>query len=235
MAIDTNPVPAAPRTLPSRQVGALAAFALIVGLAMGTLIPTAQTSQSRTPVSAPTSSPTAAMGNAHMPSMSDMKEMAAKQAAPIVEKLKSDPNNVTLLVQVAGIYHITHQFAQAAGWYQKAVQIDPKNVPIRTKLAISLFRAGDTDGAINQLNQGLAIDPRDVNSLFNLGMIRLQGKGDAKGALAAWQLLLKSNPQLSADRKAVVVKLMGDVMTTVNGQPGMEGVRSNGKHKSRID
>jgi cytochrome c-type biogenesis protein CcmH/NrfG len=233
MAIETNPEPAAPRTLPSRQVGALAAFALIVGLAMGTLIPTAQSSQSRTPA-VPASSP-AAMGNGHMPSMSDMKQMADKQAAPLVEKLKSDPNNVTLLVQVGGIYHITHQFAQAAGWYQKAVQIDPKNVPIRTKFAISLFRAGDTDGAIDQLNQGLAIDPKDVNSLFNLGMIRLQGKGDAKGALAAWQLLLKSNPQLSADRKAVVVKLMGDVMATTNGQPGMEGVRSNDKHKSRID
>ncbi|HSY02746.1 MAG TPA: tetratricopeptide repeat protein [Acidobacteriaceae bacterium] len=234
MAIETNPEPAAPGTLPSRQVGALAAFALIVGLAIGTLIPTAQTSESRSPAS-PTASPAAAMGNAHRPSMDDMKQMADKQAAPLVEKLKSDPNNVTLLVQVGGIYHITHQFAQASGWYAKAVQIDPKNVPIRTKLAISLFRAGDTDGAIDQLNQGLAIDPRNANSLFNLGMIRLQGKGDAKGALAAWQLLLKSNPQLSADRKAVVVKLMGDVMTTMNGQPGMEGVSSNDKHKSRID
>ncbi|MGC2619288.1 MAG: tetratricopeptide repeat protein [Acidobacteriaceae bacterium] len=230
MAIETNPG-SAPRTLPSRQVGALAAFALLIGLAVGTLIPTAQTSESQTLSAAPS----AAMGNAHMPSMGDMKQMADKQAAPLLEKLKSDPNNITLLVQIGGIYHITRQYADAAGWYQKAVALDPKNVPIRTKLAISLYRAGDPDGAIEELNQGLAVDPKDVNSLFNLGMIRLQGKDDAQGALAAWQQLLKSNPQLSPDRKAVVVKLISDVMTTMNGQPSTKGARSNDQLKPSID
>ena len=42
-------------------------------------------------------------------------------------------------------------------------------------------------------------------------MIKWQGKQDGSGALAAWQELLKSNPQLSADRKATVQKLMADV------------------------
>jgi len=42
-------------------------------------------------------------------------------------------------------------------------------------------------------------------------MIRWHGKQDGRGALAAWQELLKSNPQLSADRKATVQKLMADV------------------------
>jgi cytochrome c-type biogenesis protein CcmH/NrfG len=67
------------------------------------------------------------------------------------------------------------------------------------------------DGAIGQLEQALRNDPKDANSLFNLGIIKWQGKQDGKGALAAWQELLKSNPQLSADRKAEVQKLMADV------------------------
>jgi cytochrome c-type biogenesis protein CcmH/NrfG len=66
------------------------------------------------------------------------------------------------------------------------------------------------DGAISQLQQALHYDPKDANALFNLGMIKWQGKQDGKGALAAWQELLKSNPQLSADRKATVQKLMTD-------------------------
>jgi cytochrome c-type biogenesis protein CcmH/NrfG len=41
--------------------------------------------------------------------------------------------------------------------------------------------------------------------------MKLQGKKDAKGALAAWQLLLNSNPQLDANRKARVQKLIADV------------------------
>jgi len=63
-------------------------------------------------------------------------------------------------------------------------------------------------------------------------MIRLQGKRDNVGALAAWQRLLKSNPQLSADRKATVLKLMADVMTTLGDQKGNAGAGNNVGHKS---
>ena len=70
---------------------------------------------------------------------------------------------------------------------------------------------GDVEAAISQLQQGLHYDPKDANSLFNLGMIKWKGKQDSEGALAAWRELLKSNPQLSVDRKATVEKLIADV------------------------
>jgi cytochrome c-type biogenesis protein CcmH/NrfG len=167
------------------------------------------------------------MGGGHVPSLAEMKQMADKQAMPLLQKLKSDPNNSSVLVQVGAIYHGGHQFKEAASYYARAAQADPKNVAIRTKLASSLYRDGDVDGAIAQLNQALAFDPKDANSLFDLGMIKLKGKQDGKGALAAWQLLLKSNPQLSEDRKAVVVKMMAQVMTMLGDQHGTEGAPVN--------
>ena len=151
--------------------------------------------------------------------------MADKQAAPLLEKLKNDPRNSALLMQVGAIYHTTHQFKEAAAYYGKAVEVDPRNVALHTKLASSLYRAGDVDGAIAQLNRALSYEPNDANSLFDIGMIRLQAKGDGKGALAAWQKLLKTNPQLSADRKATVQKLMADVLTTLGDQRGIKGAR----------
>jgi cytochrome c-type biogenesis protein CcmH/NrfG len=42
-------------------------------------------------------------------------------------------------------------------------------------------------------------------------MIKWQGKQDSQGALAAWRELLKRNPELSAERKATVQKLMAEV------------------------
>jgi cytochrome c-type biogenesis protein CcmH/NrfG len=154
-----------------------------------------------------------------------MKQAADKQAAPLLDKLKGEPNSSALLAQVGAIYHGSHQFKEASAYYGKAVQIDPTNVALRNKLASSLYRSGDVDGAIGQLNQALSYAPKDANSLFNLGMIRLQGKGDGKGAVAAWQQLLKSNPQLSEDRKADVQKLMANVLTTMGNQHGTEGAR----------
>ena len=77
-----------------------------------------------------------------MPGPGHMQQMADKQAAPLLEKLKSDPNNSALLSQVGAIYHTTHQFKQAADYYDRALQADPKNVAIRTKLASSLSPHG---------------------------------------------------------------------------------------------
>ena len=71
--------------------------------------------------------------------------------------------NSVLLSQVGTIYHTTHQFKQAADYYKKAVQADPKNIALRTKLASSLYRSGDSDEAIKQLNQALRDDPNDAN------------------------------------------------------------------------
>jgi tetratricopeptide (TPR) repeat protein len=165
-----------------------------------------------------------AMGG-HVPSLQNMKQMADSKAAPLLAKLKNDPNNTGLLDQVGAIYHSTHQFKEAAAYYDKAVQVDPKSVPYRTKLAISLYRSGDVDGAIAQLNRSLSYDPKDANSLFDLGMIRLQGKQDSKGALAAWRQLLRSNPQLSADRRATVQELMANVTTTAGNPRAVEGAQ----------
>jgi len=224
---------------PWTRVYLKAAICLVVGLAVGYLLRGSRSSASSVlPAAsvAKSSVRAGAMGAREMPGgAGHMQQMADKQAAPLLERLKSDPNNSALLIQVGGIYHTTHQFKQAAEYYDKALQVDPKNVAIRTKLASSLFRMGDADGAIAQLNQALSYDPKDANALFDLGVVKLNGKRDSKGALAAWQRLLKSNPQLSADRKATVQKLMAAVMTTLSDQNGIEGAGSHDGHKSDIN
>jgi cytochrome c-type biogenesis protein CcmH/NrfG len=196
----------------AKQVYGMAVICLVVGLAIGYLFRGSQSPAPAPP--AAKAQPAAPAGmSGHMPSLEEMKQMADKKAAPLLEKLKKDPNNSDLLIQVGNLYKATHQFKDAAGYYDKALQVDPKNVAIRTEMASCLYYQGDADGAISQLQQSLHYDPKDANSLFNLGMIKWQGKKDSKGALAAWQELLKSNPQLSAERKATVQKLMADAKT----------------------
>jgi cytochrome c-type biogenesis protein CcmH/NrfG len=228
MANETTTAPAADASIAAKRVYVLAILFLVAGLAAGYLL-TGSSASPAQPAAAPAS---ARAGSGHPITMADMKQMADKQAAPLLDKLKGDPNNVALLTQVAAIYHISHQFSDAASYYGRASQADPKNVAVRTRFAISLYRSGDVDGAIAQLNQALSDDPKDANCLFNLGMIRLQGKGDAKGALAAWQTLLKTNPQLSADRRAAVQTLMAQTAQNVGDQHAAGGTSNHDRHKS---
>jgi len=229
----TPPVPAMP-TLRAAQVYAMAAFCLAVGLGIGYLMRGSQLAALSTKSVAHATAPTTATSgkpSGHRPSLDEMRQMADKQAAPLLEKLKSNPNDSSLLVQVGAIYHTTHRFKEAADYYTRALDTDPRNVAVRTKLASSLYRNGDIEGAIKQLNQALAFDPKDANALFDLGMIKLQGKSDPKGALAAWQRLLKTNPQLSPERKATVMKLIATVMTMMGDQHGIETARRNNEHE----
>jgi cytochrome c-type biogenesis protein CcmH/NrfG len=218
--------------LRAAHVYGIASICLVAGLAIGYLTGGSPSAPSPQTIVATAEAPRASQGAIsgghaanHVPSLDEMRHAADKQAGVLLEKLKTDPNNTALLVQAGDVYYRSHQFGDATSYYDRAVKADPRNVALRTKLASSLYRSGDVDGAIAQLNRALRDDPKDANSLFNLGTIRLQGKGDGRGALAAWQQLLKSNPELSPDRKAVVQKLMADVMTTLANQRGTEGAR----------
>ncbi len=196
----------------------MAATCLVLGLLLGYLFRDSGahgSPQAPSPVQAASVRP-ATMGassNAKtgMPTLEQMHQMADKQAEPLLAKLKDDPGNADLLNQVANIYRATHQFKEAGEYYQKALKIAPKNVAVRTDLASCLFYEGDMDGALAQLQQSLQYAPGDANSLFNLGMIRWQGKKDANGAAAAWQQLLKLNPKLPAGKRAEVQKLIDQV------------------------
>ncbi len=199
----------------TKQAYAMAVICLVVGLAIGYLFRGSQSPAAPAPPAAnsqASAQPSAAAGGAgQMPTLEQMKEMAEKKAAPLLEKLKGDPNNIDLLIQVGNTYLSTHQFKEAAGYFDRVLQVEPKNVAARTQMASCMFYNGDVDGAISQLQQSLHYDPKDANSLFALGMIKWQAKHDSKGAVAAWQQLLKSNPQVSPDRKANLQKLIAQV------------------------
>lgn len=182
--------------------------ALVVGFAVGYLVigvPKAPLA-ARSAAAVPAAQPGMLPGGHPVPTMEQMKAMADVKAAPLLEKLKTDPKNAKLLVQVAALYNSTHQFKDAADYYNKALQVDPKNVVTRTDLASSLYYQGDADGAISELQKALKYSPNDVNALFNLGMIKFKGKDDAAGAIATWQQLLKTHPDL--DRKATVDQML---------------------------
>jgi cytochrome c-type biogenesis protein CcmH/NrfG len=197
-------------TWSSTQVYLMAAICLALGVALGYLFRGSQTVSQAASVP-DRSQPSAQPGMPQqMPSLDQMKHMADKQAEPLLAQLKNDPKNASVLKQVAAIYESTHQFQQAADYYGKALDVNPKDIAARTERASCLYYAGDVDGALGQLQQSVQDDPKDANSLFNLGMIRWKGKNDRSGAVQAWNQLLKSNPKLEADKKDQVQRLIAE-------------------------
>lgn len=198
--------PRAPRWTPT-QVGLLALVCLVLGLAGGYYLPIGKAANAARPPAV------AGVPNAPHPAatLEQMKAVADTKAAPLLNKLKTTPNDAGLLAQVGSIYSSMHQFKEAAQYYDRSLKLDPKNIPIRTELASCLYYEGDVDGALAQLDQALKYDPKNTNSLFNVGMIRWKGKKDAAGAIAAWETLLKAHPDL--DRRPIVEEMIAEAKT----------------------
>lgn len=184
------------------QAFALAAVSLILGVCGGLLIRRA-TTRTVAPqvVSVPeqTAAPGAPMPASFgsvgaVPSAQELKQAADEQAAPLLEKLKSDPANAALLTSLGNMYYDAKQYPTAIQYYERSLTSQPADTAVRTDLGTAYWYNGDADTAIAQFQKALTYDQNKADTLFNLGIVEFQGKRDAKKAIAAWQKLLDANP-----------------------------------------
>jgi cytochrome c-type biogenesis protein CcmH/NrfG len=175
----------------STQAYVFAVICLLTGLAAGYFLRGSGTAQPAAPVA--TSGAPAGMGEGQ-PTPEQMKQMAETQAQPLLEQLKSNPNDAALLAKIGNVYYDTQQYKEAVGYYERSLNSDPKNPNVRTDMGTAYFYMGDADRAISEFEKALTYDPKHGQTMFNLGMVKWQGKGDAKGAVQSWERLLKDVP-----------------------------------------
>jgi cytochrome c-type biogenesis protein CcmH/NrfG len=137
-----------------------------------------------------------------------MKEMADAQAAPMIEKLKSDPNNPDLLASIGNLYYDAKQYPIAVDYYGRALKSKPADAAVRTDMATAYWYMGSTDKAIAEFDNALTYEPNKPNTLFNLGLVKWRGKQDRAGAVADWEKLLATNPNY--EEKDKVVQMIAD-------------------------
>ena len=178
-------------TWSSTQAYLLAAFCLLLGVGLGYLFRgSAAPSTSR--ASAATMQQAGAMGQASQEA--DMQAAIAQTAAPLLEAVNKDPNDYDSLVKLGNVYYDAKQFPNAIAYYERALVIHPENPDVRTDMATAYWYSGNADKAIEAMQLSLKYRPGHPQTLFNLGWVKWQGKGDPKGAVEAWETLLKANP-----------------------------------------
>jgi cytochrome c-type biogenesis protein CcmH/NrfG len=165
--------------------------------------------------------PSTGTSTGEQPSPQQMKMMADTQAAPLLEQLKSDSDNPELLSKIGNIYYDTQQYPTAIEYYRRSLNLQPANSAVRTDFATAIWYTGDADTAIAEFNKALSYEPTKSNTLFNLGVVKWQGKMDVNGALAAWQKLLDTNPNY--ENKQKVLELMAQAKKHSNLKPGTAG------------
>ncbi len=139
-------------------------------------------------------SPSAAMGSdeglpeGHPPVDSSNRLTALEQMS------RSDPQNAEIKAQLGNAYYDVGQYQKAADAYEESLKLKPQNAGVETDLATCYHELGQDDRALAIFDKVLQYKPNHPQALFNKGIVLQSGKKDLKGALAAWELLLKTNP-----------------------------------------
>ena len=175
----------------SAQAYLLAAFCLLLGVALGYLF-----RGSASPSASAAAASTAQPGSAAQSQQQAAEAQAAveQSAAPLLEAVNKNPNDYDSLVKLGNVFYDGQQFANAIQYYERALAIQPENVDVRTDMGTAYWYSGNADKALSELQTSLKYKPGHPQTLFNLGWVRWQGKADPKGAIEAWQQLLKANP-----------------------------------------
>lgn len=110
------------------------------------------------------------------------------------EILARDPKNAQAAVKAGNLLYDAQRYTEAIGFYEQAFALVPSDINVSTDLGTALWYAGRPDQALAQYEKSLAISPTHAQTLFNVGIVRADGKRDYVGAVAAWESLLKTNP-----------------------------------------
>jgi Tfp pilus assembly protein PilF len=188
------------------QAYLLAAVCLVLGVALGYLFrgsaaPVAGVAQASAASegSATQGQPGQAQPNQAQPAQVQMnpaqqKVMVDQAVAPLLATLKISPDDFNTITQLANLYYDGRQYPEAVKYYQLALKLQPTNADVLTDFGTSLWFLGDADGAIAEFQKALTYRPDHPGTLFNLGVVRWEGKLDPKGAVQAWEDLLRRNP-----------------------------------------
>jgi tetratricopeptide (TPR) repeat protein len=185
------------------------AFALsgtVFGLLVGWMIGTQQVREPDAPAPAAAPAAQAAPAQPNTPPPLDQA-----RATALEQQAKAEPRNAGVRVDLGNVYFDAERFAEAAPWYEAALEIDPKNVNASTDLAVVYFYQGQMDRALAQLDRALAVDPRHPKALLNQGIIRAFGKQDLVGAEESWKKVVEIAPDSPEGQRA---------------QQGLDGLRS---------
>jgi tetratricopeptide (TPR) repeat protein len=133
---------------------------------------------------APASAPAASATLVNEPQLQAFRDILAR-----------DPNNLDAAVKAGNLLYDAKRYAEAIPFYQQAFSIEPADINVSTDLGTALWYAGRADEALAQYQKSLAINATHGQTLFNVGIVRADGKSDYAGAISAWDMLLKTNPQ----------------------------------------
>ena len=133
--------------------------------------------------------------------------------------LAQDPKNYQVWVQLGNDYFDTEQPQKSVNAYSKALEIDSnrQDTPnVLTDQGVMYRKMGLFDKAVANFEKAGQLDPKHLQSLYNLGVVYANDLKQTDKAIAAWQRYVALDPMSPQGQQ---VKAMIDELKAGGGPP----------------
>src|SRR4030067_464581 len=113
-----------------------------------------------------------------------------RRSAAEEQVVAQEPRNVRAWVDLGNDYFDTRQPQKAIDAYGKALEIQPDNPDVLTDQVVMYRDLGAYDKAILNFKKANEIDPKHVQSAFNLGGVYAHDPKDTAKAIQAWNRII---------------------------------------------
>jgi cytochrome c-type biogenesis protein CcmH/NrfG len=157
-------------------------------------------------VAAPTAPPAGAPPGGFAPPADPNAMNLVGRIQAMQQLVAKDPKNVQAWIQLGNDYFDTKQPHKSIEAYGKALELQPDNPDVLTDQGVMYRDVGQFQQALANFQKANAIDPKHVQSLFNVGVVYENDLKDSARAKAAWQKVIEvapQSPQAQAARQAL--------------------------------
>lgn len=148
-------------------------------------------------------------------SAAPVSQQVSQQAAPLMQQGQSaariselekivvqDPKNLQAWVTLGNDYFDTNQPQKAVDAYNKALALDPNNANVLTDQGVMFRALGFFDRALANFEKAGTVDPKHLQSLFNIGVVYAVDLKQPDKARAALERLLQRDQSSDLARQA---------------------------------
>lgn len=117
-------------------------------------------------------------------------------------RLKANPRDAEILLQLADAHFDLKQFEEAANYYIKVSELKPENADIYNDIGLSLHYLGKSPEGLKYIDRGIQKNPYHQRIWLTKGFILAYGMGDMDGAKQAWEKTKALNPESRVGKAA---------------------------------
>lgn len=127
---------------------------------------------------------------------------AAARAAELEQMLAKDPKNLQAWIALGNDYFDANQPQKAVQAYTKALELDPNNPNVLTDQGVMFRALGFYDRALANFEKALKIDPKHLQSQFNIGIVYAVDLKQTAKARTTFEALLQKDQTSDLARQA---------------------------------